>query len=109
VDGGPSVVLNRSDPLRPLGIKFQVFAGDATALNSASETGISVWLSESASPNLRPTRMPRPLRGRGHRRIPPLEQFPDVRSVRLQADRREVRLKPDTTYYTEPQTALALI
>jgi len=35
-----------------------------------------------------------------------LEQFPDVRSVRLQADRREVRLKPDTTYYTESKTAL---
>jgi len=35
-----------------------------------------------------------------------LERFPDVRSVRLQADRREVRLKPDTTYYTEPKTVL---
>ena len=35
-----------------------------------------------------------------------LEQFPDVRSVRLQSDRREVRLKPDTTYHTESKTAL---
>ena len=34
-----------------------------------------------------------------------LEQFPNVRRVRLQADRREVRLKPDATYCTESKTA----
>jgi hypothetical protein len=32
---------------------------------------------------------------------------PIVRSVRLQADLVKVRLKPDTTYYTEVETALA--
>ena len=37
----------------------------------------------------------------------PLERFPHLRSVRLQADRWGVRLKPDTTYYTVVETALA--